>query len=490
MASSSKETSTGHPSSPPTMSLKESRNYEKLPEEKISSQLEAEEWARKMHTRDLRPSVLLGRATSAPVDSHENNILSPKVRKAAFLSKTKGKTSERPLLPPTLTRNQTMSNTIRKEAEENGVLFVSVGFNNDENHIHGAYMSSQMKEACKLLAEARGIRKKWLYQQRVPDWIKRETTAHKVTTFGGSNRKTSSSCMDLNGLYEKCVPEGGRTSTRASSQAPYRMTAEGVVLAEGIRPPLSYAEFRHDHRELIRILGSGCVRTYSHRRLSLLGSLFDIHKEINGGFEEQYNKASGNDFYSLYKVDTHVHLAAAFSAKRFTEFIKMKFEHCGSDVVDNKTGETLDDVAAKIGFDAKLINVDTIDVQADASIFNRFDRFNKKYNPCGNSKLRKIFLKSENAMEGRYFAELTQQILRHLKNRRAGNCLAEYRYADLCGLLFARAHDVSFSSHHRTYASFARQRRSSSRVLVSSPFSPPRPLPQNRSTRHAASHAE
>ena len=34
------------------------------------------------------------------------------------------------------------------------------------------------------------------------------------------------------------------------------------------------------------------------------------------------------------------------------------------------------------------LNVDTLDMHADKNTFHRFDRFNLKYNPCGQSRLR------------------------------------------------------------------------------------------------------
>ena len=42
----------------------------------------------------------------------------------------------------------------------------------------------------------------------------------------------------------------------------------------------------------------------------------------------------------------------------------------------------------------------------DRNTFHRFDKFNAKYNPVGESRLREIFLKTDNFMEGRYFAEI------------------------------------------------------------------------------------
>lgn len=44
--------------------------------------------------------------------------------------------------------------------------------------------------------------------------------------------------------------------------------------------------------------------------------------------------------------------------------------------------------------------MDLLDVHADKSTFHRFDKFNLKYNPCGQSRLREIFLKQDNLIQG------------------------------------------------------------------------------------------
>ena len=46
------------------------------------------------------------------------------------------------------------------------------------------------------------------------------------------------------------------------------------------------------------------------------------------------------------------------------------------------------------------LNVDLLDVHADKSTFHRFDKFNLKYNPCSQSRLREIFLKQDNLIQG------------------------------------------------------------------------------------------
>lgn len=42
----------------------------------------------------------------------------------------------------------------------------------------------------------------------------------------------------------------------------------------------------------------------------------------------------------------------------------------------------------------------------DRNTFHRFDKFNAKYNPIGESILREIFIKTDNYIEGKYFAHI------------------------------------------------------------------------------------
>ena len=49
-------------------------------------------------------------------------------------------------------------------------------------------------------------------------------------------------------------------------------------------------------------------------------------------------------------------------------------------------------------------------MHTDSSEFARLDKYSLKYNPLSTSKLREIFLKSDNAIDGRYFAEITQEL--------------------------------------------------------------------------------
>jgi AMP deaminase len=54
-------------------------------------------------------------------------------------------------------------------------------------------------------------------------------------------------------------------------------------------------------------------------------------------------------------------------------------------------------------------------MHAHQDTFHRFDKFNLKYNPIGESRLREIFLKTDNYIEGRYLAELTREVMNDLE---------------------------------------------------------------------------
>ena len=72
---------------------------------------------------------------------------------------------------------------------------------------------------------------------------------------------------------------------------------------------------------------------------------------------------------------------------------------------------TLSQVFDSLKLTAYDLSIDTLDMHAHQDSFHRFDKFNLKYNPIGESRLREIFLKTDNYIQGRYLAELTKGIL-------------------------------------------------------------------------------
>ena len=91
--------------------------------------------------------------------------------------------------------------------------------------------------------------------------------------------------------------------------------------------------------------------------------------------------------------------------------------HALEDIVIVRDGHelTLKQVFESLKLTAYDLSIDTLDMHAHQDSFHRFDKFNLKYNPIGESRLREIFLKTDNYIGGRYLADLT--LGRHLTSK-------------------------------------------------------------------------
>lgn len=113
--------------------------------------------------------------------------------------------------------------------------------------------------------------------------------------------------------------------------------------------------------------------------------------------------------------------------KHLLRFIKSKLRKEPDEVVIFRDGKylTLKEVFESLDLTGYDLNVDLLDVHADKTTFHRFDKFNLKYNPCGQSRLREIFLKQDNLIQGRFLAEVTKEVLVDLEASKYQ--MAEYR---------------------------------------------------------------
>jgi len=174
----------------------------------------------------------------------------------------------------------------------------------------------------------------------------------------------------------------------------FRRTDNLVVV-----PPLS--SFVADYQRLAEMVSSGAMRSFSFQRLQMLTSAFKMHVTVNGSVEDEaQSQLLGTDFYRTMKVDNHIHLAAAASAKQFVNFVRDKLENEGDTVV-MEDGQTLAEVFRRAGLDSDHLTIDAFSVLADYSTYQRFDNFNDKYSPFRLAQMRKIFLKTDNHIDGR-----------------------------------------------------------------------------------------
>ncbi|KAL1331046.1 hypothetical protein HN51_048291 [Arachis hypogaea] len=193
-------------------------------------------------------------------------------------------------------------------------------------------------------------------------------------------------------------------------------------------PVADATTFFTDLHQILRVIAAGNIRTLCHHRLNLLEQKFNLHLMLNADREFLAQKSAPHrDFYNVRKVDTHVHHSACMNQKHLLRFIKSKLRKEPDEVVIFRDGTylTLKEVFESLDLTGYDLNVDLLDVHADKSTFHRFDKFNLKYNPCGQSRLREIFLKQDNLIQGRFLGELTKQVFSDLAASKYQ--MAEYR---------------------------------------------------------------
>ncbi|MCE2056222.1 hypothetical protein HAX54_044286 [Datura stramonium] len=197
---------------------------------------------------------------------------------------------------------------------------------------------------------------------------------------------------------------------------------------EKLFPVADATTFFTDFHHILKVIAAGNIRTLCHHRLVLLEQKFNLHLMLNADREFLAQKSAPHrDFYNVRKVDTHVHHSACMNQKHLLRFIKSKLRKEPDEVVIFRDGTymTLKEVFESLDLTGYDLNVDLLDVHADKSTFHRFDKFNLKYNPCGQSRLREIFLKQDNLIQGRFLAELTKQVFSDLSASKYQ--MAEYR---------------------------------------------------------------
>ncbi|OVA12017.1 Adenosine/AMP deaminase domain [Macleaya cordata] len=266
-------------------------------------------------------------------------------------------------------------------------------------------------EVCKMIRECLELRKKYVYRENVP-WIKEIT--------------------------EPSTPLPNKDPFHFDPIEPtehYFKMEDGVVHVyankdetEELYSVASSTTFFTDMHHILRVLSLGNVRTACHHRLRLLEEKFRLHMLVNADREFLAQKSAPHrDFYNVRKVDTHIHHSACMNQKHLLRFIKSKLKKEPDEVVIFRDGKylTLKEVFESLDLTGYDLNVDLLDVHADKNTFHRFDKFNLKYNPCGQSRLREIFLKQDNLIQGRFLAEVTKEVLSDLEASKYQ--MAEYR---------------------------------------------------------------
>ncbi|XP_019870896.1 AMP deaminase 2 isoform X2 [Aethina tumida] len=183
-------------------------------------------------------------------------------------------------------------------------------------------------------------------------------------------------------------------------------------------------QFTTDFYKMCTMIADGPLKSFCYRRLSYLSSKFQLHVLLNELRELASQKAVPHrDFYNIRKVDTHIHAASCMNQKHLLRFIKKTLKNNADEVVSVTNGVpmTLKEVFQSMNLTTYDLTVDMLDVHADRNTFHRFDKFNAKYNPIGESRLREVFLKTDNYLNGKYYASIIKEVASDLEESKYQN---------------------------------------------------------------------
>ncbi|XP_075947054.1 AMP deaminase 2 isoform X1 [Anarhichas minor] len=183
-------------------------------------------------------------------------------------------------------------------------------------------------------------------------------------------------------------------------------------------------EYIADMNVMMALIINGPVKSFCYRRLQFLSSKFQMHILLNEMKElAAQKKVPHRDFYNIRKVDTHIHASSCMNQKHLLRFIKRAMKKYPKEIVhvEGGTGQTLMEVFETMNLTAFDLSVDTLDMHADRNTFHRFDKFNAKYNPIGESILREIFIKTDNHIEGKYFGHIVKEVMADLEESKYQN---------------------------------------------------------------------
>ncbi|KAM4582897.1 AMP deaminase 2 isoform 2-T3 [Fundulus diaphanus] len=331
---------------------------------------------------------------------------------------------------------------------------------------------TDLVDAAKCVVKALIIREKYIFRS-MQTFCK--TTAHALQDIGTSSpdlriyEDTAETPVDADAPVHPPVSE----THPYDNQDPKNMppdTGYGCKMVDGVihvfnkktnmdksteldLPYPDLKEYLADTNVMMSLIINGPVKSFCYRRLQYLSSKFQMHILLNELKELAAQKrVPHRDFYNIRKVDTHIHASSCMNQKHLLRFIKRAMKKYPDEIVhvERGHGQTLRDVFETMNLTAYDLSVDTLDMHADRNTFHRFDKFNSKYNPIGESILREIFIKTDNYVEGKYFAHIVKEVMYDLEE-------SKYQNSELRLSIYGRSRDewdklAEWAVKHRVYS--------------------------------------
>ena len=226
--------------------------------------------------------------------------------------------------------------------------------------------------------------------------------------------------FDINDLLP--LPEEDPLTAFKLDQTSVYQVYDSAESMKAENPIAKVPSLRRYYKDLVSFedwAADGPSKSFAYRQLDILDGKYNLYK-LENDYQETVDckKVPHRDYYNVRKVDTHVHHSSCMNQKHLLRYIKSKMKKSPDEIVMYRDGNTLTlkEVFESINLTAYDLSIDTLDMHAHTDSFHRFDKFNLKYNPIGESRLREIFLKTDNYIKGKFLAEVTREVISDLES--------------------------------------------------------------------------
>eukprot|EP01083_Nonionella_stella_P024731 68183_1 len=274
-------------------------------------------------------------------------------------------------------------------------------------------IDNELQETTQMIDNACKLRHKWLYKNTTNNGHIGALLPDKrmLTDITKVEQQTSSIAK----MYSFIINDGVATVYHADNT-----DVEDVYFKTH-----TFDEYLKDTQFMHKLMAFGPAKTLGYHRLKILQRRFQLHLLLNRQVElTEACSVPYRDFYNVRKVDNNIHVSAGMNQKHLLEFMRNKYQK-DHDRTVTEDGKTLAQVFEELNINIDHLSVNTLDVHAQQSTWQRFDKFDAKYNPCREKTLRTIFLKIDNFINGQYLAELIKDVFADLESQRYQH--AEFR---------------------------------------------------------------
>ena len=241
---------------------------------------------------------------------------------------------------------------------------------------------SELRQTCEMIQEAVKLRTKWVYKN------------YKQKDHIGSIIQDKDISLDVNRM-KHILPKSmeNKYSFKFVDGVAKIYDIEDIKEdeeqdndnddANELFETYSFDEYISDLQFIYKLMAFGPAKTLCYNRLKILQCRFKLHLLLNNEAEStESHSVPYRDFYNVRKIDNHIHHSACMHQKHLLRFMKDKYRNEPNKIV-TKDNKTLKQVFDELGVNVEFLSVDKLDVHAQQATFQRFDKFNAKYNPIG-----------------------------------------------------------------------------------------------------------